>query len=593
MLLLDQHTTSLVKKKNILISLAVFFALLIILSFPVKYTYDQSCKQNKETAQQTAELHAGVLMTRLDTARNVTEALKWMVIDNNGHINNFESASANMFTDDMTSIQLAPNGVVTLVYPEEGNEEGKIDLLADPKCGPVAYMSIKRCSMTVQGPYDLRQGGRGLVIRTPIFLNDRTNFWGFSVVIIKTPKFFHETVGIMDTLGYNYCLSKEVTPLDKTMTPISCSDVIPDDPVSYSFTWGDCLWKLDIEPKAGWADMNETHMVMGYGLLSAVFITLLVFFMLSINDSRKVLASLIIRDPLTGLLNRYGFDRKVNAYMKYYPKEICAAAMLDIDEFKLVNDRYGHEVGDEVLVQLAKDMREVFGKEAILGRNGGDEFVVFLPHTTPEAADNAFQDFSMKRKSCEFNGKAYGYTTSIGYTLTSHHKKTLRELLHLADIALYSVKLEGKNNYVLYTPQMKKAERSQLGFPIKDITDRLSASILIYKPFASAGVLFMNNEILRLMECDDANDFQSFINGGMSNVIIPEDRDRFLRYIQRDTLSGTTDHAVFRIITKKGNIKTVDDHSHWVESEQDGQVIYAIITEHMELPDETDEKKKE
>ena len=87
-------------------------------------------------------------------------------------------------------------------------------------------------------------------------------------------------------------------------------------------------------------------------------------------------------DALTGIYNRHGFDEQVEQYMRQNPQKHCVVAMLDIDDFKLVNDMYGHAAGDGALQKLAESMKQYFSKDVILGRNGGDEFSIFMPDCT-------------------------------------------------------------------------------------------------------------------------------------------------------------------------------------------------------------------
>lgn len=88
------------------------------------------------------------------------------------------------------------------------------------------------------------------------------------------------------------------------------------------------------------------------------------------------------RDPLTGVFNRKGGDEAVADYMKAHAGQKAMVLALDIDNFKLVNDVYGHSVGDEALKTLVRDMRETFGEESIITRNGGDEFILSAPTRT-------------------------------------------------------------------------------------------------------------------------------------------------------------------------------------------------------------------
>ena len=84
-------------------------------------------------------------------------------------------------------------------------------------------------------------------------------------------------------------------------------------------------------------------------------------------------------DSLTNIYNRYGFDELAAKMIAKNPKTHFVAALFDIDDFKFINDIYGHGYGDKALKCLADNMKAFFPSDAILGRNGGDEFCVLLP----------------------------------------------------------------------------------------------------------------------------------------------------------------------------------------------------------------------
>ena len=85
-------------------------------------------------------------------------------------------------------------------------------------------------------------------------------------------------------------------------------------------------------------------------------------------------------DSLTNIYNRYGFDELAEKMIAKNPKSHFVVALLDIDDFKFINDIYGHAYGDKALKNLADSMKNFFPSNALLGRNGGDEFCIFLPN---------------------------------------------------------------------------------------------------------------------------------------------------------------------------------------------------------------------
>ncbi|MCT3494049.1 GGDEF domain-containing protein [Lactobacillus delbrueckii] len=171
-------------------------------------------------------------------------------------------------------------------------------------------------------------------------------------------------------------------------------------------------------------------------------------------------------DPLTQAYNRQGFDWKL-ASLSAKKQPETTVIMLDIDDFKSINDVFGHQTGDAVLVQLTKNLKQCFGPNAIIGRNGGDEFVVALPG---KMSDNrpAIKSLSVLKQEAESNGEAIPFYVSIGYSEFPGQAKDYEEALKFADAALYEVKIAGKNNFASYKSSMsEKKHHNRLGLGLR------------------------------------------------------------------------------------------------------------------------------
>ena len=155
-------------------------------------------------------------------------------------------------------------------------------------------------------------------------------------------------------------------------------------------------------------------------------------------------------DPLTGLLNRRGFEsvaaRAVDAMSgRGRP---AAVLMCDLDHFKLVNDVFGHEVGDAVLKRAAELLRQTVDREHVfLARLGGEEFVAILGDCgggeALALAERVRKAFAGHAFAC--NGATATITLSIGFAATSERQRTVSALLAEADAALYQAKRDGRN----------------------------------------------------------------------------------------------------------------------------------------------------
>lgn len=161
---------------------------------------------------------------------------------------------------------------------------------------------------------------------------------------------------------------------------------------------------------------------------------------------RRRLQEQATRDPLTGMLNRRGF-------VDFLEQEIGAAGamslvMLDVDHFKAVNDRWGHQAGDDVLAGVAERIREALPERARAGRYGGEEFIIGLPGATCEEAAETAERIRQAIAARTFATSAgpVRVTASLGFYSTERGSCVdSSALLHVADEALYRAKGSGRN----------------------------------------------------------------------------------------------------------------------------------------------------
>jgi two-component system cell cycle response regulator len=163
-------------------------------------------------------------------------------------------------------------------------------------------------------------------------------------------------------------------------------------------------------------------------------------------------------DSLTGLFNRRAFEKKVceefeRAQRYRHPISLL---ILDIDNFKLINDTYGHHGGDAALVKIAETLKNKTRRSDFPARFGGEEFVLILPETDHSSALGAANKIHEEIGSCTFgtNAKPFALTVSIGLSSTSILPySSWKEMLDDADRALYSAKNNGKNRVEIFMPE--------------------------------------------------------------------------------------------------------------------------------------------
>jgi len=171
-------------------------------------------------------------------------------------------------------------------------------------------------------------------------------------------------------------------------------------------------------------------------------------------DNRKLaqLARLATRDYLTGLLNRRGFKEMAYPLATLAARNLSLVSilMIDIDNFKQFNDRFGHKTGDEVICAVADAMIASLRASDLLCRWGGEEFIVLLPSTEAEAALQAAEKLMVSIRKIQ--EKHVGVTVSIGVAggpLSNSCEQDLEKLIERADAALYMAKERGRDQCAL------------------------------------------------------------------------------------------------------------------------------------------------
>jgi len=167
------------------------------------------------------------------------------------------------------------------------------------------------------------------------------------------------------------------------------------------------------------------------------------------------LKKLVYLDALTKMYNRRGFLELGGNYFKSFREdrgkrrknEIASLALifLDIDDFKKINDKYGHQKGDRVLKQLAKFLKSTLRKTDLIGRWGGEEFVILLVNVSKIHAQKIAQKLCQLTSRTKIAG--VHLTISLGLIIPKK-EKTLALIINKADKLMYQAKKQGKNQYV-------------------------------------------------------------------------------------------------------------------------------------------------
>lgn len=582
-------------KKKTIVPLIVFLVGICLLSVFTYNTNVQIQKDRRTIAKLNVVTYGQRIENDIENGIEITDTLKQVLINGNGQIINFSKIAENLMSYSVQSVQLAPNGVVTEIYPEEGNETGKIDLLKDSKRGEISNYAKDHNITITQGPIELKQGGSGLVVRNPIYLKDENGqeyFWGFTIAILRVPEVFEDSTNALSKFKYNYRLSREASVLDKKYVEVdaNCDKMIR--PVTYNLTVGKEKWKLEIMPRAGWSNSTTLYLIFFGGLSLVLLLTGLTIVLFLLDERRVELKELANKDGLTKLYNRYGFDEMAEKMISKNPKEHCVAVLLDVDDFKLINDMYGHAYGDKALISLSENMQKFFPSSALLGRNGGDEFCILLPNCTMEEVKESLIEFTKTPKTFSYKGQTYSFCISLGYAEYPNNAIERSQLMRCADTALYEVKLHGKNGCKAYQEGFQSGVRKQLGFVLNDISENLPGAFIIYRADKEDDEIFYANK--EFLDMAGYENLDAFFNGTKKSFrnLIREDQQKAVETsIWNQIESGSkNDYIHYQLRRQDGTYIPVLDQGRIVESERFGRVFYVLFMDWQAMQSHYSEK---
>lgn len=174
------------------------------------------------------------------------------------------------------------------------------------------------------------------------------------------------------------------------------------------------------------------------------------------NEHSEQLTQLAMHDSLTGLENRHAFSQRLSSLVVHSQQHQQRLALLfiDLDNFKYVNDTYGHEAGDALLILVSQRLAQVLRNVDSLCRLGGDEFAVLLPHQSQVNATELVCQrlLAQMREPLVIQGHVMPVGASIGVAFCPDHATAADQLLQLADQAMYIAKRAGKNGYHIWQP---------------------------------------------------------------------------------------------------------------------------------------------
>lgn len=457
------------------------------------YSFANHAQQDKLVhAQEIAFDKARAIELELAQALSVTRVLALLVSQHPGNVDDFEFYAEGLLAQHplVDNIQLAPDGIVQHVYPLKGHESAiGHNLLQDPDRKVDALLAISTQKLTLSGPFQLKQGGVAIIGRLPVYTRQEKTFWGFASALIYFDSVL-SSAGLPSSSDSHYTYNLSATNTTTGQAESIAGTLLElgdskDVRTTSSITLPNQQWQLTITlPMSNW---EKYFPIMSYLVIIVVglcsgwvtwkYLQLPAQLQQAVKKKTKQLESLSFTDSVTRVGNRRLFMKKLVAEQDR-PLLTTTKALLfiDLNDFKIINDRYGHLFGDKVLKLVAQRLKDCSDHSSILARVGGDEFgqLLFNIQNNNDLKNHIEYILTSLKKPMTISGTQVTISASVGVALTPEHGRRATELLKAADVAMYHAKqIKRGLQYCFYEPSMSEKFRQIPDFK-RDFSDALS-----------------------------------------------------------------------------------------------------------------------
>jgi diguanylate cyclase (GGDEF)-like protein len=414
-------------------------------------------RQKNEIETQVSDFR-GKIETKLYASKALIKGLGVSLVIRDGmKSEEFEQIARELSRSNpaQRNLSLAPDFIIRDVYPLAGNENIiGFNLLLDPEQKAAVYRSIQLDDAVLAGPLELQQGGIGLVCRMPVWIKKEgvPRLYGAVSVTLDFSQLMQEAG--LSNLEQDLDISIRGRDATGPAGQFFFGDetAISNDAVRVPVFVPGGSWLISAQPKKGF-DVKPWWLTNAgvIGLLVSLFSALASY---RILFDRSRIRHLADHDPLTQLPNRRQalsdlYDLTHRGKRSGQP---FAVLSIDLDGFKPINDKYGHDAGDEVLRTIAKRLQSVVRTGDTVARMGGDEFIVLIDD--PKASDEVhlltyasrMRDI-LSQPILLLQGHQVYVGASIGVAAYPSHASKVDDLMREADQAMYRAKRE-KNSGV-------------------------------------------------------------------------------------------------------------------------------------------------
>ncbi len=387
------------------------------------------------------------IKNEVDKSINILYLMEYAILED---IDNFTEEKfidlVSVFYDEKQHINVSymPDGIVKYIYKESESEIARVgnNLLVDDYASVDARTTIESKKFGFSGPFNLISGESALIARLPIYSSENNvdSFIGFISLVVSTDALIDnleferiEDFNYRYKLVSNYQGNEVVFDISDNFDPVFASE--------YKFNIGNSQWILYLYNPS--IISSNLYILVALTLTTFVASTLVYLVVRKVETLQQAAKKEVYVDQLTRAYNRKMFDKfikevkNVDKFTIYY---------MDLNDFKPINDNYGHEAGDKLLIAFVERCKTNLKKDTLLIRMGGDEFVIIidegLSDDTIISIKNRIENFSMEQFI--INDILIKISVSIGYASYPKDDTNIQNVLALADRMMYDNKSNKK-----------------------------------------------------------------------------------------------------------------------------------------------------
>jgi diguanylate cyclase (GGDEF)-like protein len=422
-----------INKKNIIVICAVI-GLVVFLGLVIGMTYVLKVEKQNETLSLTNQYVDFQNEIESIVYNNITIIYGYLA----------DAYLSNLFEDHETYIKnvaILEDTTIIWNYPIEGNETSiGVDLATIDGQSETVLQVKETLNSTFNGPVKLVQGGIGFIARLPIIKEGQ--YWGQVSLVIDGDAFYKDMKNSADDNDLSLMLYNINDYPDKAF--YMTTGIIKSDALTFDFNVDLVSWKVVLIPRDGWRN-NTIQVVIGsiISLLASIAIALLIYNNLFNHELTKYQAN---HDFLTGLYNRTFLDEFQNLVLSKAKRNngLVGFILIDVNRFKVINDKYGHIVGDELLKMVAINLKKTIRSHEAVFRLGGDEYLLVLPEI--QSLEELRHVMKRIMLTClepkVIDHQEIEVTVSIGSSIYPIDGTNFDDLLKIADKNMYEHKSE-------------------------------------------------------------------------------------------------------------------------------------------------------